>query len=265
MSSRTTLAVGSRTCPICGRTDEQLPHHWNSGSCPWPNVTRRQHELVIGLLLGNAAISGDSANEYLQLVATNQTFATWVFEELDWLSDSLVRVDPPKPTDQTEHALNHCYRVRTRVHPELASYRKWDNASSEKRIPLHLDLPARSARVWYACSGELHWQDDGYPLAVFTACDDKRANRIAGLIERAEFEPTRTGTQVRLPPRETRAFLEWIGDPVPGVGYKWTTERAIHDDLRREQRAERWWLALHPESENRLRPDKRRVKRSQSG
>jgi hypothetical protein len=37
--------------------------------------------------------------------------------------------------------------------------------------------------------------------------------------------------------------------PVPGVGYKWATERAVYDDLRGKQRAERWWLALHPERE----------------
>jgi hypothetical protein len=124
MSTCTTLAVGSRTCPVCGRTDEQLPRHWNSGPCPWPDLTRRQHELVIGLLLGNAAISGDSANEYPQLVATNRTFDVGL-RGIGLARAYLVRVDPPKPTDQTEHALNHRYRVRTRVHPELTSYRKW--------------------------------------------------------------------------------------------------------------------------------------------
>lgn len=249
-----TLASGSRTCPVCGRTDERLPRHWTSEACSWPDVTRCQHDFVIGLLPGNATISGDSANKLLRLATTNRTFATWVFEELGWLADSLVRVDPPNH-GSTEHAVNHCYRVRTRTHPELTTYCEWYDASGEKRVPLHLDLPARSARVWYACSGELHWQSgDDHPSAVFNALNDKRATRIAGLVERAEFEPTRTGTQVRLPPRETRAFLKWIGDPVPGVGYKWATERAIYDDLRREQRAERWWLALHPERETRLRP-----------
>ena len=246
MRTRTTLASGNRTCPACGRTAEQLTRHWRGRGCSWPNLTRHQHDLVIGLLLGTATISGDNPHKHLQLVAANRTFATWVFEELDWLADSLVRIDPPNPTDSTEPALNHCYRVRTRAHPGLTADRGWDGASGEKRIPLHLDLPVRSARVWYACSGELHWQDDSHPSAVFTALDDKHATRIAGLVERAEFEPNQVGTQVRLPPCETRVFLEWIGDPVPGVGYKWATERAVYDDLRREQRAERWWLALHP-------------------
>ena len=160
MSTRTTLASGNRTCPVCGQTDERLPRHWSSESCSWPDVTRRQHDLVIGLLLGNATISGESANKCLQLVATNRTFATWIFEELDWLADSLVRIDPPNSPDQTEHAANHCYRVRARTHPKLMTYRERGDASGEKRVPLHLDLPVRSACVWYACSGELHWQDD---------------------------------------------------------------------------------------------------------
>ena len=249
MSTRTTLASGNRTCPVCGQTDERLPRHWSSESCSWPDVTRRQHDLVIGLLLGNATISGESANKCLQLVATNRTFATWIFEELDWLADSLVRIDPPKSIDQTDHAVNHRYRMRTRTHPELMTYRERGDASGEKRVPLHLDLPVRSACVWYACSGELHWQDDSHPSAVFTALNDKHATRIAGLLERAEFEPNQVGKQVRLPPCETRVFHEWIADPVPGVGYKWASERTVYDDLRREQRAERWWLTLHPERE----------------
>src|SRR5699024_2724183 len=69
-------------------------------------------------------------------------------------------------------------------HPELTSYCEWYDAAGEKRVPLHFDLPARSARVWYACSGKLHWQSgDDHPSAVFTALNDKRATRIAGLIE----------------------------------------------------------------------------------
>jgi hypothetical protein len=76
------------------------------------------------------------------------------------------------------------------------------------------------------------------------------------LLEWVESELLRIGKRVQLPPRETRAFLEWIGDPVPGVGYKWVTEHAVDDDLRREQRAERWWLALHPERETRVEDSK---------
>ena len=220
---------------------------------------------MIGLLLGNAEISGNSANKHLVLVTTNRTFVGWVFKELGWLAYGLVRVDPPEPTEATDREVLHRYRVRTIAHPELTSYREWDDASGEKRIPLHLDLPVRSARVWYACSGGFQWQSDtSQPSAVFSAHDDKRATRIAGLLERAEFEPTRVGKRVLLPPRETRAFLEWIGDPVPGVGHKWATERAVYDDFRREQRAEHWWLALHPERETYIEADRMQMKRGQS-
>jgi hypothetical protein len=72
------------------------------------------------------------------------------------------------------------------------------------------------------------------------------------LLEWVESESTRTDKRVQLPPRETHAFLDWIGDPVPGVGYKWTTERSVYANHWREQRAERWWLALHPERETRV-------------
>jgi hypothetical protein len=262
MSTRTTLAIDNHTCPTCGCEYERLSHHWNSGSCPWPELTRSHHDLVTGLLLGDAMIGSNSNNKHLVLVTTNRSFAVWVFKELDWLAHSLVRVDPSEPTDSTEQAINHRYRVRTIDNPEFTPYCEWYDASDEKRIPLHLDLPVQSARAWYACSGGVRWQtDDSHRSAVFSAHDEKRATRIAGLLERTEFEPTRTGKRVQLPPRETRAFLNWIGDPVPGVGYKWAAERAVYDDFRREQRAERWWLALHPERETRVKANKNEATR----
>jgi hypothetical protein len=260
MGDRTTLATGNRTCPTCGCPYERLSRHWTSGSCPRPELGRRQHDLVTGLLLGNAAISGNSANKHLVLVTTNRSFATWVFEELGWLAHGLVRVDPESANagEVTDWDVNQRYRVRTMAHPELTPYREWYSAPNEKRIPFHLDLPPRSARAWYACSGGLQWHGDydSQRSAVFSALDDKRASRIGGLLERVEFESTRVGKRVQLPPRETRAFLDWIGDPVPGVGYKWATKRAVYDDLQHEQRAERWWLALHPERETRVEGSK---------
>lgn len=56
------------------------------------------------------------------------------------------------------------------------------------------------------------------------------------LLEWVESESTRTDKRIQLPPRETHAFPEWIGDPVPGVGYKWATGRAVYADLHRKQR-----------------------------
>jgi hypothetical protein len=265
MSARTTLAIGNHTCPTCGCTYEWLSRHWTSGSCPRSELARRQHDLVTGLLLGNAAISGNSTTKHLVLVTTNRPFAVWIFEKLGWLAHDLVRVDPVDADKASDWEANHHYRIRTMAHPELGPYREWYVAPGEKRIPLHLDLPLRSARAWYACSGRLRWlNDNSHRSAVFSAHDNKRATRIAGLLERAEFEPTRAGKRVQLPPRETRAFLDWIGDPVPGVGYKWAAERAVYDDLRREQRAERWWLALHPERETRVKTDRMRVERGRS-
>ena len=157
MGNRTTLAIGNRTCPTCGYTYERLSRHWTSGPCPRPELTRRQHNLVTGLLLGNAAISGNSANKHLVLVTTNRPFAAWVLEKLDWLAHGLVRIDPDSTnTDEAaDWKVNHRYRVRTMAHPELTPYRKWYVAPGEKRIPLHLNLPPRSARAWYACSGGL--------------------------------------------------------------------------------------------------------------
>lgn len=212
MGDRTTLAIGNRTCPTCRHTYERLSRHWTSGSCPRPELARSQHDLVTGLLLGNAVISGNSENKHLVLVTTNRPFAAWVFEELGWLAHSLVRVDPDSATadEATDWKVNHRYRVRTMAHPELTPYREWYVAPGEKQIPLHLDLPPWNARAWYACSGGLQWHGDydSQRSAIFSALDDERVTRIAGLLERAEFDSTRVGKRVQLPPRETRAFLD---------------------------------------------------------
>jgi len=41
-------------CPQCGEDYNQLSQHWNGNSCEWESFTKKQDEIIQGLLLGDS-------------------------------------------------------------------------------------------------------------------------------------------------------------------------------------------------------------------
>jgi hypothetical protein len=48
-----------------------------------------------------------------------------------------------------------------------------------------------------------------------------RAEYLQQLFTENGFEPHFTRTELQFTTGETKQFLEWIGSPPPGFGYKW--------------------------------------------
>ena len=257
-------------CPDCGDEYDRLAGHWR-GSCSPPALDRRQRTLVAGLCLGNGHVGGNGANNHFQVPTRWRPFARWVYAELEWLALRMVRVDDARdgrsPPAQR-------YIVRTHAHPDLARFRSWyrspdadGDASADgggevenpdttaKRLPAPADLPggaltSRAGRAWHATAGSLAWSDPEYATtrqAAFSAESDARAERVMALLESVGLDPTRAGKRVQLPPKQTTAWLDWIGGPVPGVAYKWAADCEEYREAKRDAealRARSWYEAV---------------------
>ena len=239
-----------------------------------PALAREQRELIAGLLLGDGFVGGSGPNKHFQLSTRWRPFARWVFDELGWLSMKIVRED--MDTDNRPPPAQR-YIVRTHAHPDLSAFRAWypatsdDDASGDehadgrgrgrgvRRFPTPEDLPggrltARIGRAWHASAGGLAWSNPEYATtrqAWFSARDDGRAERVSTLLESVGLEPTRVGTRVQLPPKQTTAWLEWVGDPAPGVTHKWAVDVEEYRDAKRDEEGLRAWLWYNP-TEDRL-------------
>ncbi len=246
-------------CPTCEGEYQRLATHW-TGSCDPPPLSQSQRELVAGLLLGDGFVGGSGENKHFQLSTRWRPFARWAFDELDWLSMKVVRRDfldehHPPPAQR--------YIVRTHAHSDLLAFREWypdDHNETARRIqhPAPEVLPSgrltpRMGRAWHATAGSLAWSNPKYATtrqASFSARDDDRAARVTALLESVGLEPTRVEKRVQLPPKQTTAWLDWIGDPIPGVEYKWAAEREEYRGLKRDEEGLRVWLWHHPEEDS---------------
>jgi hypothetical protein len=216
------IAAPHRECPGCGGDYQRLARHWTSGACTPPPVEDSTHELLTGLVIGNATASGNGQHNHAVLPTQHRPFALWVHDQLGWLSHGVRRKDPDDKRPQ--------YRVRTHAHHALDRYREW-YAGGTKRIPEDVTLTPRIARAWYACDGGLEWpREESPPRIAFSAAIDGRREDVARLLREAGYGPNVYDRRARLSIPATERFVEWIGDPVPGVEHKWTGDRAGGSD-----------------------------------
>lgn len=243
------------TCPNCDEEFQRLSMHWR-GTCGPPAIARDQRELVAGLLLGNGHVGGNGANKHFRLPTRWRPFARWVFRELGWLAATIVYLDDSREDSERPIPAQQ-YMVRTHAHPALTRFRSWYDEDGKRCLPAPEDLPAgrltpRTGRAWHATAGSLGFSNPEYAStrqAYFSAAADDRAERMSALFESAGFDPTRVGKGVQLPPKQTSAWLDWIGSPVEGIEYKWATTPEGYREAKRDAEALRARLWFRPEAE----------------
>jgi hypothetical protein len=81
---------------------------------------------------------------------------------------------------------------------------------------------------------------------------------VTSLLESVGLDPTRAGRRVQLPPKQTTAWLDWIGDPVPGVDYRWAVDIEEYRETKRDAEAWRAWLFHRPNEDERIGLDTQR-------
>lgn len=212
-------------CPNGCGTYQRLSRHWSGPNCAFPTLEARQREVVEGLLLAGATIAGNGPNKHLVVGTTNATLAEWLADELDWLTHSIRERDG----DGNRHLE---YRVRTHAHVTLSRYESWTEVN--RAPPADYTLTPPVARVWYALAGGLQWHGeyDSQRGLTFSALEADRSAWITRLLAGVGLEPTQVDRRVQLPPTKADRFLKWIGDPVPGVEYKWAPTRRSYDAMK---------------------------------
>lgn len=216
-------------CPRGCGTYQRLSRHWSGPNCEFPPLEADQRESIEGLLLAGATIAGNGPNKHLVAGTIHEPLAGWLADQLGWLTHSIRERDGGGNRELE-------YRVRTHAHATLSRYADWTDG--DRRPPDGYEPTPHTARVWYALAGGLQWHGgyDSQRTATFSALEDGRAEWIIALLETVGFDPTRAGKRVQLRPTETTRFLGWVGDPVPGVVYKWAETRALYEGAKNNNR-----------------------------
>lgn len=209
-------------CPNCGLECENngLIQHIRYSDCPEPSLSDRQREIVEGLLMSDGCV-GETG---LKVEMITKEFIEWIDDEMGIFSTG---VSHREVEDKNR---NDTWIVRLRNFSDIQDYKDW-YSTGEKQFPDELVLTPLMTKVWYCGDGT--W--DGRPCFAVTN-ENAREDFVRNLFEKKEFETIwyskeskkeneKKYARVTISQHQTRDFLDWMGEPLPGFDYKWGTRK----------------------------------------
>lgn len=223
------------TCPNCGDNFDRLGLHWWHGTCPYPELSEQQRQMLVGLLMGDGSIPDRTDNEIFHLPMINRRFLRWFDEKMGVMTTgvSLKKTAAQLAAHNRESGFSpnaavenyhDMYTVWTRTHPYITELREW-YATGEKRFPTDIELSSTVAKFWYACDGYLDFGRWGRPRAGIKARNEQnRSAALESLFEEAPVTPSYRRHELRFSCDDTERLIDWLGAPPPGFSYKWTID-----------------------------------------
>jgi hypothetical protein len=223
-------------CPSCGEQFDRPGLHWWHGTCPYPEISARQRELFVGLLMGDGSIPTPSGGNtcVFRLPMANRRFLRWFDEQMGILTtgvslnktaSELAHRSRETGFSPTAEASNYhdMYAVWSRTHPFLDELRDhWYDNDGAKTFPDDLSLTPRLAKLWYVSDGYLDVGRWGRPRVEIKARNEAdRATFLCDLFRERGFVPTFHHNELRFTCDDTERLLSWLGESPPGFAYKW--------------------------------------------
>lgn len=130
-------------------------------------------------------------------------------DQLGWLSRGVT---------VTQRQGDDLYRLRTMSHPDLDRYWTWAT-----EVPSDWVLTRRAAQPWYACDGAISFtgRNNDQRKMTFSATDGQFRESAISLLNEAGYDVGEWNRRIFLPKSQITNWLDWLGDPVPGVEHKW--------------------------------------------
>ncbi|WP_137287440.1 hypothetical protein [Halorussus salinisoli] len=187
-----------------------LGAHWQHNPRHAPEPTRRQREILTGLLFGGGAYTGPLSTPSVQATVKNERLAEWLETELDSLKVN-VRVD------------GETYYISTPSNPALKPYfQNWYSKQEEPRPPNTSELTPLVAKVWFAVNG--HAKNGAIHLRASYAVRNLGWHRE--LFREVGFNPWRENPTLVFPVEQAKELLDYMGEPLPGTTEEWEQVRS---------------------------------------
>lgn len=222
------------SCPNCGDQFLNMGQHWKSSKCKYPDLSRKQKDLIKGIVMSDASVQFNvNNNNNIKIKMTNKEFLIWLKNELKEICHSKYPTLVEKGDKSKENAREYFgadnidknsnykdkYHILTRSHPFNNIFDNWYNP--EKRYPIDkLEITPTIAKMWYCGDGTLDTSKNRVSIACINESD--RIESVADLIRDKGFRVNTTSEgRIRISSSDTADFLNWMGDPPPGFEYKW--------------------------------------------
>lgn len=224
-------------CPNCGSEYKNLGSHWHrSASCEYPELTQKEKEVVIGLLMGDGTVnrSGKSANikvecieqryvQYLSEIFEHHTRDVWMSktaEESAKQSQASGFVENANPKNY-----HNVWTFESRQTPEFNQFRSW-YSTGKKVFPEDIEMTPTILTHWFAGDGSLKTSGTNFQSIISTTNEFENKEKIESYFDSCPFSvdgwySNKTTAHMRFNKENTLRLFEYMKGSVPGYEYKW--------------------------------------------
>lgn len=223
---------GEKKCHDCGNWYGGVAQHWSMSDCDRPELTAHQEEIIQGMMLGDGAVvMGGAKYPYFKCSMTFKPFVEWLANELGYImTGTLTETDGELfevegGITEDSDCLDQ-YSVQTHTLPVLQNYRDEYEWGDEDRFDLErFDISPMILKLWHCSDGEYYTKRDGVRIH-HKIYSDENWDSVLEWFGRIDTEPYRSnrgdsGDRICLNQSDTDKFFEYIGEPLPGMSYKW--------------------------------------------
>lgn len=237
-----------KRCPECQAIFPTLGYHWQHNPNHRPEITDRQHEVLTGLVMGDASVvvTETSINPSFCVSMIREEFLVWIDEELNpigrGVKDGMSAEYIAKSNRETRFSPNadsknysDQYNLWTVPHPGLQRYYELYSTGS-KRLKEKFDLTPLTLSVWYCCDGDLYINRGKEEMRISVSNLAETPSILEDMFndipvdvdfQLREYQgvhkdyPDSWSRRLHFNHNDSVKLWDYMGEPLPGFGYKW--------------------------------------------
>lgn len=209
-------------CYSCGKSFISLTHHWNNSPCSHPELSRKQKDVITGLLMSDGNIQSQGNRKPTFRCSMKESSRPY----LEYLDEE---VFPLIGLGVDEASMEGVVRFYTIAHPGLTEFLQW-YSSGNKKWPLEeLEINPTIFKHLYVGDGTYNTTESHEYIAIGMANEYSRSEEIKKLFENIGFYPSlhkhekdgKRYMNCQFNKKDTEKIFNWMGEPLPGFEYKW--------------------------------------------
>lgn len=233
-------------CPSCGveYKNSGISNHWALGGCDYPDLNQTQKDIALGLMLGDGGLHRETRNASILISSTTKSFLEWIDHQAGWLcTGSYTKTDGEYMAQYDEdHGRNvdgdkdykDTWTIQLRCHPYFNRYREWYEEKNGRQVAVAGEdvwMSPTVVKVWWVSDGHFRWNDGGSGCATITSENNTlHLERFSDLFkEEIGIRPRTNYRRLIFGVHDTKEFLEYMGDPIPGFYEKWCPNRERYE------------------------------------
>jgi hypothetical protein len=229
-------------CPACGEEYERLGQHWWGSPEHRPELTKHQHDVITGVLMGDGNIKLSDKNSSIRCWMTSLNYLEYLDDIFGCLSTGVRLAKTAEevaqgnrdsgfsPNAKPENYSDQYY-WQSRSLPELQQYADW-YSSGKKVWPKDIKLTPTVLKHWYCGDGccKNGWENNYITIAMKNEIEN--TDKVNKYFERMNL-PTPSNYSIyerndgcmcceaHWTVADSKELWDYMGEPLPDFAYKW--------------------------------------------